>query len=358
MSGTSAFAALNNEFEARRKKRDSNDGGGGQPTIKLSNSRTGIKIIVRGSRTGGTQRRSTGRRPDKINAVIISNWVRNDKKAAGRLRGALRYNQERERSRGEDERTFYTAKNENLDRADIRKEIRNNFGEDIAFHTIILSPGDNSIDIKEFTRETMAEWQDQLGYHIDYYAIEHRNTDHYHAHVIIPASSIDRSSDIRFDRKDLTDLREIANDYIARERMIDRAFDRAVSREFGFDRQDEYDREVQDEFHMTNKDYRQEQEAAGLSTYRDYLKGWKDLGIGNEYDPGGRNWESDKQMMDDLFSMRAQESSERDWDEEIGADLYYEGQREENVAGKQDTDTRIINETMMRDDDDEDGRHR
>ena len=51
----------------------------------------------------------------------------------------------------------------------------------------------------------------------------------------MPASSIDTAGDVRFDRDDLNNLREIANDLIARERMIDRAFDRAVAREFRFE---------------------------------------------------------------------------------------------------------------------------
>ena len=101
MSGTSIFAALNTDFETGRKKPDSSDGGGGQPKIELSKGGKGLKIVVKISRARSAPRWSTGRRPDKINAVVISNWVRNDKKAAGRLRGALRYNQERERSRDE-----------------------------------------------------------------------------------------------------------------------------------------------------------------------------------------------------------------------------------------------------------------
>ena len=371
MSGASTFAALNHDFETRRKKQDSSDGGGGHPKIELSKAGRGLKIVVKVPRVRSAPRWSTSRRPDKINAVVISNWVRNDKKAAGRLRGALRYNQERERGRDEEERTFYTHKEDKLDRDDIRAEIREKFGKDIAFHTIILSPGDNSIDIKEFTRETMDEWQERLGYRIDYYAIEHKNTEHYHAHIIIPASSIDRASDIRFDREDLTDLREIANDHIARERMIDRTFDRAVDREFGFDRQEGYDRDLQDEFHMGSKDYREDQEAAGLGTYGDYVKDWKELGIGREYDLGGKSWESDKQMVDDLFSTSANETDrQEDWDKEIGADLSHEGQdhedqAEENVGEQLDTDTRMIDDAMMsdddreRDDDDgEGGRHR
>src|SRR5579872_1850145 len=155
MSATSIYSPLNNDFQKWRRKRDGDGGGGGHPKIGLSKTSGGLKIIVKSARARSAHRWSTAKRPDKINAVVISNWVRNDKKAAGRLRGALRYNQERERGRDEDERTFYTDQKDKLDRDDIRAEIRSKFGKDIAFHTIILSPGDNSIDIKEFTRQTM-----------------------------------------------------------------------------------------------------------------------------------------------------------------------------------------------------------
>jgi hypothetical protein len=351
MSGASAFAAFYNE-----EKKKQGGGGGGRAKVKLSASSRTVKIAVVRSRVsskGGAYRAGRrggdwGQRPGrsvsteggKINSVAISNWVPNGSKAVGRLRGALAYNQDRERGPGEDERTFFTDRKSGLDRKDIAESVERGFGEKVAFHTVIMSPGDNSIDVKNFVRETMEKWQEELGYRVDYYGVEHRNTDHYHAHVIIPARSIDKGSDVRFDREDLENLREIGNDYIARERMLDRALDRAVEREFGLDKIDRYDREVQDDFRMSSANYREDQESVGLSTYSDYIRQQKELGLGGTYDPGRAlenfgSQDKDRELINDLYSEpsvkdeRSSELSETlggkegpDWDSHVADDLY------------------------------------
>ena len=162
MTDSSIFAALYNE----RNRNENDEGGGGSPSTELAQTSKRGKVTIKSSRAKTVPRGYLSARADRVNAVVISNWVHNNKKAAARLRGALRYNQERERGREEGERTFYTKKDENLNREDIRVQIRDKFGKDIAFHTVIFSPGDNNINIKEFTRETMEEWQKQLGYQL------------------------------------------------------------------------------------------------------------------------------------------------------------------------------------------------
>ena len=59
-------------------------------------------------------------------------------------------------------------------------------------HTLILSPGDNSIDIREYTRESMEALEDRLGHKLDWYGVIHENTDHHHAHVVIAGKIPDR----------------------------------------------------------------------------------------------------------------------------------------------------------------------
>ena len=362
MTESSIFTALYNE---RKHHENGAQGGGGSPSVELAQASRRGKMIAKSLRAKSAPRGYVSARADKINTVVKSNWVRNDKKATARLRGALRYNQERERGQEEKERAFYTKKEEKIDREDIRDQIKDKFGKDIAFHTVIFSPGDNNINIKEFTRETMEEWQKQLGYELDYYAIEHRNTEHYHAHIIMPGSSIDKIGDVRFNREDLNNLREIANDLLARERMIDRAFDRAVAREFGFDKQDRYDRDLQKEFHMSFRHYKKDQEVSDLSTFKDFAKDQKDLGLGQEYDFSGKEWRFDDKVIDDLYGERSQEKMDKQhsWDRELTPVLYEEKQ-EENTADRWASNTRAINKALMtedereRDDDDDESRRR
>ncbi len=346
MNQASIFTAIYNE-DARRKKKTGS--GSGTSKIELPQTKGGVKITAKRPRSG--IRRSVSTKGGKINAVIISHWVHNDAKASNRLNGALRYNQKRELGRDEKERTFFTEKENDLDRADIRSEIKDRFGKDIAFHTMILSPGDNNVNVKDFVRETMDDWQKELGYDLDYYSIEHRNTEHYHAHLIIPASSTDRFSDARFNREDLNDLRELANDYIARERMLNRAWDKAVEREFYFDKQKEYDRELQEYFHMSPADYQRDQESVDLSTYKDYVKEQQELGLSS------KGWEADKQLIDDLYmepwKFEHPLEDEANWDKHAD-DIYEESSID--VGTQLDEDANIMRdmtyETMMSDEED------
>ena len=59
-------------------------------------------------------------------------------------------------------------------------------------HTLILSPGDNNIDIREYARESMEALEDRLGHKLDWYGVIHENTDHHHAHVVIAGKIPDR----------------------------------------------------------------------------------------------------------------------------------------------------------------------
>jgi hypothetical protein len=60
-----------------------------------------------------------------------------------------------------------------------------NQGDRTAMHKLILSPGDNEVDIREYTRDSLEALEGRLGHKLDWYAVIHENTDHHHAHVVI-----------------------------------------------------------------------------------------------------------------------------------------------------------------------------
>lgn len=55
-----------------------------------------------------------------------------------------------------------------------------NRGQNAAMHKLILSPGDNSIDLKDYTRDCMDQLEKRLGHKLDWYGVTHENTDHNH----------------------------------------------------------------------------------------------------------------------------------------------------------------------------------
>jgi hypothetical protein len=118
----------------------------------------------------------------------------------------------------------------------------------------------------------MKALEERLGHKLDWYATTHENTDHHHAHVVIAGKIPDREheyerqgagdrheqagkrrGELYLDRGDLKELRDAGNDYIARERSVDREIERAAEREMTrdiFSR--ELDREREHEHDRSN----------------------------------------------------------------------------------------------------------
>jgi len=60
-----------------------------------------------------------------------------------------------------------------------------NQGSRTAMHTLILSPGDNNVNMEDYTRDSMSALEERMGHDLDWYGVIHQNTDHHHAHVVI-----------------------------------------------------------------------------------------------------------------------------------------------------------------------------
>ena len=338
-----ASLALILEHEAKRK---GGGAGGGSPKIRLSKGSGSSQAINNRARgTGQTYRAGRkgkvwGQRPGRTvsthggfyHAVAKSKYVMTGKKAKTILGRALDYYQNRERADFEEERKYFTKDRDELDRTDIRQEIESRFGEKIAYHTMILSSGDNSIDGKQFTREVMQDLEERLGYEIDYWAVEHYNTDHYHTHLIIAGKAGNGDRDVRFDRPALNELREIGNEYLGRERMLDRELDREVDRELLFGAR-EYDLALERDFRAEIAPLsRQELEELGLSSNQQARQEMKELGLGGIYDLG-KPFENiptqEKELVAGLLDGRDRDlpleeqlNSPANWDREVVEDAF------------------------------------
>lgn len=171
-----------------------------------------------------------------INVIAKVSFKQNSSQSKKSLSATINYNLDRECGSDEQERSLFTNKLSNLDRSLAKEEIEKKFGEHTAYYKIILSSGDNHVSQKHFTRTVMTEWQKSIEKEFEYYAVEHRNTDYHHVHIIIPGKSSDNKGDLSFNREDIAALREIGGDYLARDRFMDRELDREIASEFGRDR--------------------------------------------------------------------------------------------------------------------------
>lgn len=344
-----------------REQRERDVSGGGRPRMEVGSGQSKTWRADYKSKSAGEQYRAGrrgkvwGQRPGRsvsihggqFHVVSKSRYVRIGQKAKSRLGGALNYFQNRERAEFEPERKYFTKDKEGLDRFDIKDEIEQKFGEKIAYHSMVLSSGDNSVDPKLFTKEVMREWEERLGYELDYWAVAHYNTDHYHTHVIIAGKVCSADADVRFDREAFNELREVGNDYLARERMLDRELDREVEREL-LKSAREYDLDVERNFKSSIFDLnREELNDLGLRSDAQNRQEMRELGLGAIYELG-KPFENipvllaqEREIVDDLLKVSEGDSTidstdQHSWDKELLDDLfanslqdmeYYEAER-------------------------------
>src|SRR5262249_17095429 len=136
--------------------------------------------------------------PRMRSCVVKSKFVRAGKDSARHIGAHLKYIQDRELGEQERKREFFDRSHDKIEREDVQQHLLDHRGQRVAMHKMILSPGDNSIDIQEYTRESMDALEDRLGHRLDWFAVIHENTEHHHAHVVIAGQVPDRQLD--FDR--------------------------------------------------------------------------------------------------------------------------------------------------------------
>ncbi len=334
---SSAFIAL---YDERKKQKDG--AGGGKPKIDLlgdqskANSKLPKYTSAKHDSMRAISKRALSTAGGRINVIAKVSYKQNNSLSSKSLSATINYNLDRERGIDEQERSLFTSKLDQLDRSAAKEEIEKRFGEEIAFHKIILSSGDNHISQKQFTREVMAEWQRSMGKDFEYYAVEHRNTDYHHVHIILPGRSSNRHEDLSFNRDIIAELRENGNDYLAQDRFMDRELDRAIDLEFG---RNKLDRDVEKLFHISTRDYERDQAAVGLETYREMRNAQRELGLLFQYEPDRtpRNLdqpEGHDVLLDQKYGEQSLEASaeerEVDWDRDLCNKLYEqrEGERE------------------------------
>lgn len=237
----------------RKEKRKKESGGGPSAAPKLSYG-SNARLPVAGTRTGGSRSRSFAM-PPSANAVVFAQYVKTNADSSRHMVQFVDYLENKNRKPWE-ERKFFDRENTGLDKDLVLKDLLLNQGKDISMHKLVLSPGDNSVNQLEYTRETMERLEEQLGYNLNWVAMDQYNTDHHHTHVIVSGripeqdhedrgESMDRHAeswarfkegkDLKLTRENLADMRTAGNEHLLRERGIDYELDLAIAREFGID---------------------------------------------------------------------------------------------------------------------------
>lgn len=139
-------------------------------------------------------------------------------KATSALKSHLKYLQYRERNperESKSDRAFFNAKQDQIDRRAVAKAVMQ--GEragGIYYHRMVLSPAANEPvgDLKAWTRAILSDLSQRLGTDVNWYAMQHRNTENPHVHVVIQGTGQERSTGravpVAFNPQDFKFLRD------------------------------------------------------------------------------------------------------------------------------------------------------
>lgn len=104
---------------------------------------------------------------------------------------------------------------DNVDAREMREAIKELGGSRVVVHKLTLAPEINPADKKAFTREVMQNLSRDKGLDLNWFAVEHYNTDHHHIHVVVLGK--DRNgSEVRIDMKDIDKVKEYGDRYLER----------------------------------------------------------------------------------------------------------------------------------------------
>ena len=135
--------------------------------------------------------------------IVKSKHVRASRVSQGQassaLKGHLKYLQYRERDPEQESRAdryLFNDKEDHVDRRAVHDDLMGERAGDIYYHRLILSPSqDEPIDdLREWAREVMADLEDRLDKDLNWYAVQHHNTDDPHVHVVLSGTSINRET--------------------------------------------------------------------------------------------------------------------------------------------------------------------
>jgi len=164
-----------------------------------------------------------------IKAVVKHSYLKGSK-GPGKARAHINYIQYREgEDRGKGPREFFNGERDDILGREVKERLLEQERNGVTMHKIILSPGVPGADVQDYTREMMERLEQEKGQRLDWYAVEHQNTEHPHAHVVIMGKDLEGGR-VRLDLDDMKDLRGWGDRYLEREHTLDRYLDREMER--------------------------------------------------------------------------------------------------------------------------------
>ena len=124
-------------------------------------------------------------------------------------------------------RLFYNAERNGISGREVQQYIRNQNDRGVIVHRIVLSPGVDGIDMDAYTRAVMKELGAVKGLDLEYFATNHKNTDHDHAHVVLMGQDKNGRA-VRLYNEQYKAIREAGDRYLEHNHYFERYFDKEM----------------------------------------------------------------------------------------------------------------------------------
>ena len=117
--------------------------------------------------------------------------------------------------RGDGGRELFSDLEDRLDGKVMRKAVREQEVSKVVAHKLTLAPEINAEDKKAFTREVMHRLGSEKGLDLQWFAVEHNNTNHHHIHVVVLGRD-KNGKDVRLGKDDYDKIKEFGDRYLER----------------------------------------------------------------------------------------------------------------------------------------------
>ncbi|MBS2005371.1 MAG: hypothetical protein JST44_27915, partial [Cyanobacteria bacterium SZAS LIN-5] len=148
-----------------------------------------------------------------IRAVVKWSYIKG-RSGLARAKAHINYIQYREgKDRERGPRKFFDSQSDSITGSQIKGRLDELDQAGVQIHKIILSPGLNNADMFAYTREMMTELSRSKGLDLEWYAVNHENTEHFHTHVVVMGMDL-QGRRVHLSGKDSKSLRKWGNEYL------------------------------------------------------------------------------------------------------------------------------------------------
>ncbi|MGH7194751.1 MAG: relaxase/mobilization nuclease domain-containing protein, partial [Candidatus Saccharimonadales bacterium] len=157
-----------------------------------------------------------------LRSVVKHSYLTGKDKGVGRAQAHVRYIQFRGgKDKDEEPRSFFSGLRDDITGREVAAAVSDQNPRNTVMHKLILSPGVQGADVKEYCREVMADLGSRKGLDLEWYAVQHDNTNNPHVHIVVMGKD-ENGRNVRLTKDDYTKIKESGDRYLERNRLLDR----------------------------------------------------------------------------------------------------------------------------------------